>query len=235
MELLPIARIAWQRRWALALGLPLAILVFLALARGAPGQAGVATARLVVDTPVSQLVNAADLEVHNLAWRSEILTNLMTTRASRETVARAAGVDPDELEVINPWLNEPVLPMTLPRRATQGIAPKAPNVLLVAATPSLPLVTLDASAPTRDGAERLLRAGAQQMTELAAAPAGLRKAQPIVVARGEIESREIITGGGRMSAVLAALMMYVTWCAASLLLGPPRTMIERAGRSPARA
>lgn len=236
MELLPIARMAWQRRWALALGVPLAILVVLALGRGAPRHEGVATTRLGIDTPVSQLVAASDPEVDNLGWRSEVFANLMTTRASREAIARAAGVDPAELEVVNPLLDVPVVPGTLPRRATTGIAPSAPNVLIVAVRSPLPFVRLESSAPTRDRAERLLRAGAQQLTELAATPPAMRQAQPIVVKRGEIDSREIADGGSARRALLVALMAYGAWCALCLLLGRARALIVRVvGRSPARA
>ena len=232
MELLPIAAFAWQRRRALALGLPLALLVVLVVGRGAPGHAGVATTRLVIDTPVSQLVNVTDPEVDNLGWRSEILTNLMTTRLSRDAIARETGVDPDALEVANPLLNVPVLPMTLPRRATQSIAPSAPNLLIVTVTAPLPIVTLAAYAPSRTAAERLLRAGAQRMTQLAATPPGMRGAQPIVVKPTAIDSMEV-AGRSRTGAVLAGLMALAAWCAAVLLLGQARGMLARvAARSP---
>jgi hypothetical protein len=217
MELAPIIRLAWRRRLALALGVAVALAVGLALGRGPAAHQGVATMRLLLDTPASQLVAASPKGADSLVWRAEWLANLMTSRDARLRIARGAGVAPDQLAVISPSLSFPVLPATLPRRASKGAdATAAPYVVTVLADPTLPIVSLQARAGSAAAAARLATAVATEI-KLAAAPAPDVQQAPFVVEDVEtLQPLDEISGSHHRRGAAAGVAALLAWCAAAL-------------------
>jgi hypothetical protein len=229
MELLPILRLAWRRRLALGVGVVLALALGLLSARGAATHQGVASTRLVLDTPVSTLVDAAPKGAETLGWRTELLADLMTAWPARLQIAREAHVAVQQLEVVNPTLNTPVLPTTLPRRAV-GVAASAAatSVLTVLADPALPMVSLEASAPSRDAAARLVAAGVSALKTAAAVAPDVPRTQPVVVQdAGSIQAADVRSGAGKKQVAAVCMAVFLLWSAMVLIVPGALTRARR--------
>jgi hypothetical protein len=234
MELLPILRLAWRRRLALGLGVVLALALGLMSARGAATNQGVASTRLLLDTPVSTLVDAAPKGAETLGWRTELLADLMTTWPVRLQIARETHVSVQQVVVVNPTLNTPVLPTTLPRRAA-GVAASAAAtfVLTVLADPALPMVSMEASAPSRDAAARLVAAGVSALKTAAAVAPDVPRTQPVVVQdAGSIQASDVRSGAGKKQAAAVCVAVFLLWSAMVLVVP---AVLTRARRSASRA
>jgi len=227
MELVPVLRLIWRRRIALALGVVVALAVGLSLASGAAPREGVASTRLVLDTPVSQLIQAAPKGGDSLGWRTEVLSNLMTTVQARRQIAREAGVPLRGLEIVSPLLNTPVLLTTLPRRASAVAAgASAPFVLTVLADGTLPIIALQGRAPSRAAAVRLVAAAANVLKATASLPPEMTGTQAektgtqavVVQDAGAIQAEEIIGGARKKRAAVAFLAVLLLWSAVVLIL-----------------
>jgi len=236
MELLPILRLAWRQRIALAVGALLAIALGVAVGRSAattPEQ-WTASTRLVLDTPRSQVIHAAPREVDDLGWRSKVLATLALGDDVRARVARAAGIAPEQLATVDPSLSTPLLPATLPRRAAEVAAEAAatPYRLTVVADGVLPVVSLTASAPGRASAIGLVESARDAVVALVP-PRDERRDRPNVVVEpvGAVGVELSESGRGASAALrplLAALGGFALWGAAVLALAALAR--SRAGR-----
>lgn len=222
MELIPVLQLAWRRRIALGLGIVAALVIGLLSARG--GQEtheGIATKRLVLDTPVSQLVEAAPKGIDSLGWRTELLSDLLTTAQVRLQIAKAARVPVQQLAVINPVLNNPVLPTTLPRRASKITAGATePYVLTVLADGTLPVLSIQGRAPSVTVATRLVTAATVALKAAATLPPEVPGTEPVVVQDGGGILTEEKSGGGRKKRAAAGFggILLLWWGA--VLIGP---------------
>ena len=94
------------RRMLLAAGVPLAIVVAVAansyLSSGPADTSRTASARVLVDTADSQLVNAAPRGADTLPMRALLLANLMASHEGKALVASDAGLRSSELVVFDP-------------------------------------------------------------------------------------------------------------------------------------
>jgi len=219
MEFVLILRLAWRRRLALAAGVVLGLAVGLLLARGESGREGVASTRLVLDTPVSQFVVAAPKGADSLGWRTELLAHLLTTEQARERIARDARVPLSKLVVISPLLNTPVLPTTLPRRASAvAVATTSRYVITVLADGGLPIISLQGRAPSGEAARRLVAAAAAELKAAGALPPDDSGTQPFVVQdAGSILAVEVAVAGRKKLAAAASLVVLLLWGAAVLI------------------
>lgn len=176
---------------------------------------GVASKRVLLDTPSSQTVEADPRGVDTLAWRAELASDLMGDNASQRAIARAAGIAPGQLVVSAPYLSVPAVALPLARSALDvASAPPQPYQLAIQAADRLPVIGIDARAPTRAGAGRLADAAAAVMTTLAASEAS-PDAQPLVLRQiGPAHAREVVDRPRRMMGVGVAAVVFGAWCAA---------------------
>ncbi len=158
MELLPIVRAIWRRRLALV-AIPLALAVFVALGGTTPVSTpnAVAWTGVTLDTPQSQLVAVAPPGAITLVWRASLLTHLMTTSTATQALARRVGVGADQVSVVDPALATPLVSTAMAQAAsTAASRDVAPYTLTVfVANDSLPVISIEAAAPDRQGAQRL--------------------------------------------------------------------------------
>ncbi len=231
MEVVSILRLAWRQRIALAAGALVAIAVGVAVGRSAAAtpEEWTASTRLLLDTPRSQVVDAAPGEVDDLGWRSKVLATLALGDQVRTRVARAAGVPPEQLTTVDPSLSVPLRPATLPRRAAdvaQAAGAAAPYLLTVVADGMLPVVSLTASAERRGTAIGLVEAASDAVVALVP-PRDERRNLPNVVAEpvGAVGVELSRSGNGALAAfapLLAALVCFAIWCACVLALARSR-------------
>lgn len=186
MELLPILRSIWRRRLLLGAGLAVAVALVLAIGAPPPNSSVLAWTRVNLDTPASQLVNPAPGGAETLPWRASLLLHQMATDASKRRLAQRLQVRPDEVAVVDPALDVPIVPASLPLAASEAAAATvAPYVLTLTLTnPTLPMIAIEAAAPDAARAKRL-----------AAAAVAILESQSSV--SDAPYSSKIKTGGGR--------------------------------------
>ncbi|HEY1276625.1 MAG TPA: hypothetical protein VGF25_17070 [Thermoleophilaceae bacterium] len=215
MEVVAFLRNLVAHRVLLVLGALLAIGAGLALARGQTTHTGVASARMVLDTPDSQLLLPTPQGADSLGWRAALLASLMSSHPVRERIAHDVGLRPDRLVVIEPRLITPTTPTALaPRAIEASTETTARHVLTVRYDPELPIVTLEAHAPDRGGAARLAGAAIRELRAEATPPSDTPGMQKVVVeAFGKPRVAEIAHRPSRMLPVAAAVVLFGLWCA----------------------
>jgi hypothetical protein len=163
MELLPLLRWGWRRRLVLVGALVASVAAFVVLSgsrsSGATSSA-VAWTQATLDTPLSQLAAAAPTGADTLPWRASLVVHLMATNASTREIASRLGVNPNDLEVVDPSLSAPTVQTSVAaasaQAATQAVTPY--TVVVFLADPGLPVISIEAGAPDSSAAERLAAA-----------------------------------------------------------------------------
>ena len=171
MDSVTILRELWRRRVAVGLVALAAILVGLLLAfrPGLPPETrrydvGIATARLLVDTPQSQVIKVDPKGSDTLGVRANVIANLMVEGPAKAAIAERAGLKPRKLLAIAESELEP-----------QKISPKAlrnPEVNLMKTRvvmdldgEQLPIVEVRVQAPDAARATALANASVTGLTD----------------------------------------------------------------------
>jgi hypothetical protein len=233
MELLPPLRALWRRRLLIVPGVLCAIAFAVLVAhKTPPSSLTMAWTRVMLDTPKSQTVETVSDAGGTLPWRASLLVHLMATTQMRKELAAKAGVPDYEVAVIDPELAVPLVKASVPQKAGDAAAAvHAPYVL----TPQLinetiPLVSLEAVAPTASGARRLAAAAVAVLKAHGSAGGRYRSAIYTGAGANVLEKfgaaqvapiRTVVTRtstGAAMGAV-AGFCVLIAWCAA-LVVGP---------------
>jgi hypothetical protein len=214
MEFVALLRILWRRRVYVAAGLVLALAIAFAASRGQSTQLGIASTRVVIDTVDSQLVDAEPVGADTLAWRAALLGDLMGSDAGRPRIASAMGIPERDLAVVGPHLNEPPRNTPLARRASEAAAiTTEPYVVAIQADDPLPIIDIDATAPSRRDAARLATAAKDAIREMAAAHPDTADLLAFVVDdAGAMKTKAITNGPRRGLAAALALLFLAVWC-----------------------
>jgi hypothetical protein len=220
MEVLPILRVLWRRRLALVLGL--LVVAGLVVVRGATDpSSGLASTRVALDTPNSQLVDVAPVGATTLAWRASLLAHLVSSDSAKQEVARRLGIPVDQLAVNDPIMSFPVVPASVPKAVAEvaAITP-APYVLSVfLPNGELPIIDIEAYAPDRSAAARLAGA-ATSFLESEGSPPGRPRMQPFVIQSvAPVHAKTVRSHNGVVKAGAVAIFLFCLWCAC-VALGP---------------
>ena len=113
---------------------------------------GHATARILVDTPSSQVVEVAPKGSDTLGVRANLLASLMVDGVVKSAIAHRAGLPPSELVGISEAASEPVPVTKAPSRRDFVLTTR---VLTNTGGDQLPIIEIEAQAPDRSGAARL--------------------------------------------------------------------------------
>jgi len=187
---------------------------------------GVASARVLIDTPSSQVVDLGLKEDANagvLPARAVLLANLLTTSPLKDETARRAGVRSDQLVAMADTPTETGAPVQKPLATGASVSasdPKA-DVLTAHTDEALPLVTVNTRAPDAATATRLanaavavLQANVNSLSGNENIPAQRRVVvKPLGSARGGVEQR----GPSPAIAILATILVFTLLCGALLL------------------
>jgi hypothetical protein len=214
MELL--AFLHWLRRHLIpvALGFLVAAAVALMSVRGEPRTFGVASQRLVLDTPKSQLVNANPKGADTLAWRAAVLSEMTASGSMEERIARDMGVPAHSLRVMSMNLTEPEVesPLTTAAQEAEAQADE-PYLVAVSFDEWLPLISVSTRAPDRSAAARLAKVTTAALMATAPAPPTAAAPQGLVVETiGRPRTKEVVGGQRRVVAVAFFLVLLSLWC-----------------------
>jgi hypothetical protein len=220
MEIVALLRVLWRLRIAVAVGMVVAIGAALVTWRGGVTTLGVATTRVVLDTPESQLVDPKPVGADTLAWRSALLAELMESDAGRPRIAAAMGQPADRIAIVAPYLSIPAKPSPLAESAlAAAAATPEPYVVAVQAPGPLPIISIDATAPSGAEAKRLATAASDALKAAADVYHGNpEELQEFVVdSVGPVRAEEVHDGPRRVATVAVAFVVFALWCAGVLV------------------
>jgi hypothetical protein len=151
----------------------------------------------------------------------------MTADTMRQRIARGMSASADDVIVTTPAQSVAPIPLSLPVAALDAAATSASTkpfqVNLTAASP-LRIIRIDVRGPSRSEAARLATVTANVVKRAARAPVttpGFPDLQPqdlVVRDVGPVGSRDIVNGPRRMTAAVAASVVFVLWCSAVTLI-----------------
>jgi hypothetical protein len=191
-----------------------------------------ASTQIVVDTPYSAVLDLRQGtdQILPLKDRAVLLGTLMASAAVHDHIARRAGVPPQRLQIAAPRTPQQ------PRPVEQSGAKKGPGDLLkstdqyrldVQANPTMPLLTVDAQAPTVGAAKGLANAAVaglrDYVQELAASEKTPPKLQVTLRQLGTAEG-SIINRGVRPQVIIVVwLAVFALACAACIVFARVRS------------
>jgi hypothetical protein len=190
MELAAIARILWRHRLIAVLGAPFVVAIALLgthrvtlspFSLSPPRTpVGSATARILVDTPKSQLVDLAPVVgldgsvPDGLPIRTEVLVDQLEDTDWRATLARSAGLRADDIDIASSDTGSThTTPLARALAEANGVANR-PNVVRVSTNGYDPIVTVSATAATPADAQRLVGATTATFKSLVESDAGAK-------------------------------------------------------------
>jgi hypothetical protein len=184
-------------------------------------EAGIATGRILVDTPDSQVVDVQPKGSGTLGIRAGVLANLMTEGDVKAAIAERAGLRPDQLRAGVEVDGE--LPAVLTNAAGN------PNAHLLTTRPAvnpdgtpLPMIDIHAQAPTPRDAATLAKAsvsGLNDYLDSKAAGEDVPEARRLdVTGLGAPQVQEETLGERRLLAVAATIVSFLLGCAAILVV-----------------
>jgi hypothetical protein len=212
MEVLAVLRELRRARIAVAIGAVLALAIIVHSARGGDSRSGLAWTRVVLDTPKSELVNPAPAGADTLEWRAGVLAEMLLTDPLRAQIARDAGITPDTLATIDPDIGEPTVAASMPQRGADAAnVVSEPNVLTVR-TQALPIISIEAAAPTRAAAMRVADAAVRAL-ETQATPDPTPTLQGLLIERAApTRGKEVVSHHGPLMGIAMAIFFFAFWC-----------------------
>jgi hypothetical protein len=181
-------------------------------------EVGVAAARVLVDTPTSDLVHVAPKGSDTLAGRATLLANLMVDGVVEEAIAKRAGLRPSELiGLAGAAAADPTAPKPGPRDYTLTT-----TVALDESGDQLPIIMIDTQAPDVEGAERLANAAVDGLTEYLDSQAEVQSVPEDrrlrVSGLGAAQAGVGVRGPSQMLAVVLTIVIFTIGCAVLLLV-----------------
>jgi hypothetical protein len=228
MELLTFLR--WLRRHPIpvALGVLIAAAIAVLSAQGASRMFGVASQRLVLDTPNSQLLNADPYGADTLGWRAAALSEMTATGSVEERIARDMGVPARSIGVISMNLTDPEVESPLTTAALEAEAKAGePYLVAVGFDEGLPLISVNTRAPDRAAAARLARVTTAALMAAASPPRATVAPQGLVVERiGWPRTKEVVDGPHRFVAVVVFGVLLSLWLVGIALVSRIRAALR---------
>lgn len=197
-----------------------------------------ASTEVVVDTPDSAVLDLrqATNDILGLKNRAVLIGTLMASAEVRAAIARRVGIPAARLQVVAPRTPEQ------PRPIEQSGAKPGPGDLLkstdqyrldVQANPTVPILNIDAQAPTDKAAQQLADgavAGLGDYLRALAASNGTPKAMRVELRQLGAAKGQIINKGVQVQVMLVVFMLVFAFsCAATILVARVRRGWRLAG------
>lgn len=246
MELVSILRVLWRHVALVVFGLLIVVAVLVATHRLAINPphliahrkaSGLATGKVLLASPEAPSAGAerANDQGDSMGLRGALLADEMASDATRRDVARRAGIPASQLVVIGPVANPPWDPVPLAAAAAKSAAVSAaPYSISTTADGQVPIVTIQASAPSMPAAARLVVAFSASMgAQVTNHPSS--DVPMSVVALGAPIAKPFLSPAHRGVTVAIAVATMILWLAAIVIVapfgrGPRRPRRGRPGR-----
>jgi len=226
METVKILRELWRRRIAVSALAALAILLGLVLMyqfalppQSRQYQVGVASTRILVDTPKSQFVEVAPLGAETLGQRANVLAALMAEGDLKAAIAQRAGLTPADLLAVSESAEESQTVSPTDLRASD-IHLLRTRVVRDSNGGQLPIIEVETQAPDSAGATRLVNAavtGVSEYLDSKAAGEQIADRRRLKVSSlGINPGRLVVRGPGLLIGAGAGILAFLLGCAAIL-------------------
>jgi hypothetical protein len=229
VDLIAIFRDLWRLRRLVVLAGVAALLAAVVVAFEVPSlesrrhEVGVATARILVDTPKSQVLKVAPKGSDTLGLRANVLANVMVEGVVRAAVAERIGLRPSQLQGVAESAAAPSV-APAPSSTTSATNPLAYvlKTRVVASTDGdLPIIEIEAQAPDAARAAKLANAaveGFRDYLDSKAATEEVPDAERLRVSGlGAAQAGEVVHGPSPVIALVVALFVFGLGCAAILV------------------
>jgi capsular polysaccharide biosynthesis protein len=235
VEIVKILRALFHRRVLVALVALVAVLVGLLLSyrvslppESRQTKVGLATTRILVDTPRSQVVEVSPRGSETLGARATVIANLMAEGEVKAAIARRAGLRPAQLvasaeSAVGGGPDTSSQASDSPSQASGSDAHLLTiGVLINADGLELPIIKIDTQAPDARQATKLANAtvaGLRDYLDSKAAAEEVSNARRLrVTGLGAAQAHEEVRGPGPAIALAAAIFVFLIGCAAILLM-----------------
>jgi hypothetical protein len=179
---------------------------------------GLATARILVDTPSSQVVEVAPKGSDTLGVRANLLASLMADGVVKAAIARRAGLPPKELLGISEAATEPAPVSKPPGRRDFALTTR---VLMNTGGDQLPIIEIEAQAPDRASASRLGAAAVEGLRDYLDSTAARQQVPDAdrlqVTGLGAPQADVVSRGPGPVLAVAVMILVLGFGCGMLLL------------------
>lgn len=225
MEFVTILRELFRLRLAVVLVGAISLLIGYAIAFGHsfPPQSrsytvGMASARILVDTPNSQVVEVAPKGSETLGSRANVLANLMVDGEVKDAIARQAGLRSEQLVAGSISTGGAEAEHPLDKRSFSLTT----GVVLNSDMAELPIIRVEAQAPDTKRAIALADAAVSGLSDYLDSRANSQKIDSTrrlqVSGLGRAQGHEAARGTGKVAAIAAAIFVFVSGCVAILLI-----------------
>jgi hypothetical protein len=223
MQLYAILNELWRRRIVVAVALIVSVFIGLMVAfRVSPGlppkltprahTIGVASTRVLINTPSSIVADLNPAGGTSLSTHAQLLGNLLSSDQVHDAIAKSAGLAPADL-TISPLAVGGVVQTPL---AVTAPAPVGAASVSVNADPLLPLITINASAPTPKQAAALANGSVrvlQSYIETTAAAQGIPTSRrPVITSLGSAVGLPSVSGPSKMYSAIAIILLFGLSC-----------------------
>jgi hypothetical protein len=216
MVTITILRALWLRRRVVIGVCVLAALVGAAVMFGTHrSQVGVATQRILVDTPDSQIVDLSPQDSGELGSQTLLLASLMADGPIKTLIAHDAGLQPDQIAGSSPSLTVSA-PTAAPSVSTPKPYSLTSQIMTDAAGDDLPIIEVAIRAPTSAEAAKLAAAvvtGVQGYEASIASSEHIATGQRLQITG--LAAPQVTTatqGTSSILAIIAALVVLVLGC-----------------------
>jgi hypothetical protein len=180
---------------------------------------GVASARILVDTPNSQVVEVSPEGSDAVGARATLLANLMVDGEIKAAIAAKAGLKPEKLIGVGQTAQAPGAAVEPPGKDSYVLTTE---VLTVPNGGWLPIIEVSTQAPDAEQAKRLADAAIAGLTEFldskAAADAVPNAERLRVGALGVAQARETTRGPRLLMSLATVIFVFVAGCAGILAI-----------------
>jgi hypothetical protein len=227
MDFVTILRDLWRRRTLVGLVLLLAASVGIMVAyrvsfpprlESRKHVVGISSARILIDTPNSQVVEVAPTGSDTLGTRASLLASLMVDGVVKSAIAERAGLRPSELIGVSQSAAEDSAPAG-PRGRSASVM--TTRVITNSSGEQLPIIDVQAQAPDAQRAARLASAavtGLRAYLESKAALQSIPEAKRLqVTGLGVPQAADVVRGSHDLLALVAVIVIFVGGCASILV------------------
>jgi hypothetical protein len=223
METVTILRGLWRQRIAVAGVFLLAVLVSITFAyrisfppklESRSYTVGVATSRILVDTPSSQVVEVAPKGSDSLGTRAGLIASLMVDGTVKSSIARRAGLQPQQFDAVSTSAAE-----TTPADSTPKPRSNVLKTTVVTSTTgdALPIIEIEAQAVDAESAARLAQAAVSGLQDYLNSKAALQRIPEAkrlqVTGLGSPQARDVVRGPRKIFAFALAIFVFLLGCA----------------------
>ena len=226
MESITILRELWRLRYlvilagllALAIALMTAYRVSLSPPKLESRQyhVGLASARILIDTPDSQVVDLNPKGADALSSRASLLANLMASSPVKAIIARDAGVPASQLVAVAPSATGATAPTPLSQAASKSANVADVYLLTMQADETLPIIAIQAQAPDAEQAARLANAATTGLRDYLRSVAGAQNVpaarQVVISGLGAAQAADVVRGPRRLFAIIAFIFVFGLAC-----------------------